>query len=225
MHRGWRTVVVRREYERRSGEATMTSRDDAVGESGDPVAVSVAAYSAHADEYEATHAPKMLERVTRFAAALSTPSVILDAGCGPGRDLARFVEHGHIARGVDLNPTFVAKANIYAPTSECDLRVVGEQFPPGMFDGIWASASLVHLREQETAHVLGQFAHLLRPGGKLFACVKAEGDTGWLDEPDGRRWYTVWAADTFARTVAEAGFALDAVDRGSFVEVWATRVP
>jgi SAM-dependent methyltransferase len=204
----------------------MTSpRPAGENESGDPVAASVAAYSAHADEYETTHAPKMLDRFTRFAGALPTPAVVLDAGCGPGRDLARFVEHGHIAHGIDLNPIFVAKANAYAPTLQCDLRAVAAQFPAGMFDGIWAAASLVHLGEPDAAHVLVQFASLLRPGGKLFACVKCAGETGWLDEPDGRRWYTVWDADAFAGAVADAGFVVDAVDRTSFVEVWATRVP
>lgn len=73
-------------------------------DSSDPVMTSVATYSEHADEYEITHAPKMLDRVERFAESLQVPSLILDAGCGPGRDLARLAALGHVARGVDLNP-------------------------------------------------------------------------------------------------------------------------
>ncbi|WP_274917818.1 class I SAM-dependent methyltransferase [Streptomyces sp. WZ-12] len=188
----------------------------------DPAAESVAVYSDHADDYAANHAPKMADRVERFANSLPTPSQILDAGCGPGRDLARFADHGHSARGVDLNPVFVAMASAHAPTSQCDLREVGSQFPAGTFDGIWACASLVHLREPETVDVLGQFARLLRPGGKLYACLKSVGRTGWLDEPDGRRWYTVWDAEAFAAVVAGAGFEVDHVRQGAFVEVWAT---
>jgi SAM-dependent methyltransferase len=191
----------------------------------DPVIDSVAAYSDHAAEYEATHATKMFDTVARFAGSLPSPSLILDAGCGPGRDLARFVAHGHIARGVDLNPAFVAMANAHAPTLQSDLREVGDRFPAETFDGIWASASLVHLLESETVGVLGQFARLLRPGGKLYACVKSVGETGWLDEPDGRRWYTIWDAETFAASVADAGFAVDHVDHSVFVEVWASRGP
>lgn len=189
----------------------------------DPVAESVAAYSDHADEYEAAHATKMLDAAARFAASLPVPSLILDAGCGPGRDLARFAAHGHIARGVDLNPVFVARANAHAPTSQCDLRDVGYRFPAATFDGIWAHASLVHLLESDAVDVLGQFARLLRPGGKLYVCVKTVGDTGWLDKPDGRRWYTIWDAETFAGTVAETGFAIERVNQDAFGEVWATR--
>ncbi|MCC9311412.1 class I SAM-dependent methyltransferase [Kitasatospora sp. RB6PN24] len=189
----------------------------------DAAAASVAAYSDYADDYAVTHAPKMADQVERFADSLPTPSLILDAGCGPGRDLARFAAHGHNARGVDLNPVFVAMANAYAPTSRCDLRDIGSRFPAGAVDGVWACASLVHLGESDTVDVLGQFARLLRPGGKLYACVRSVGRTGWLDEPDGRRWYTVWNAEAFACAVADAGFEVDHIDQGVFVEVWATR--
>ncbi|MEU7599217.1 class I SAM-dependent methyltransferase [Streptomyces sp. NPDC039022] len=189
----------------------------------DPVAESVAVYSGHADDYAAVHAPKMADRVERFAVSLPAPSLILDAGCGPGRDLARFQKYGHVVRGVDLNPVFVAMANAHAPTSQCDLREVATRFPTGTFDGIWASASLVHLDRADATDVLGQFAGLLRPGGRMYVCLKATGRTGWLDEPDGRRWYTVWDPDEFASAVAGAGFAVDSVDRGPYVEVWAAR--
>ncbi|MEV6727085.1 class I SAM-dependent methyltransferase [Streptomyces xanthochromogenes] len=187
----------------------------------DPVAESVAVYSDHADDYAAAHASKMADRVERFAVSLPEPSLILDAGCGPGRDLARFRKHGHVVRGVDLNPVFVAMANAHAPTSQCDLREVATRFPAGTFDGIWASASLVHLDRADATDVLGQFAGLLRPGGRMYVCLKATGRTGWLDEPDGRRWYMAWDPDEFASAVAGAGFAVDSVDRGPYVEVWA----
>ncbi|MGE7436827.1 MULTISPECIES: class I SAM-dependent methyltransferase [Kitasatospora] len=189
----------------------------------DQAARSVAVYTDHADDYRAAHAAKMSDRAERFAGSLPVPSLILDAGCGPGRDLARFIAHGHVARGADLNPVFVAMASAHAPTTVGDLRDIGSRYPDGTFDGIWASASLVHLLAAEAVDVLGQFARLLRPGGRLYVCLKAVGRTGWLDEPDGRRWYTVWDPEGFAAVVADAGFTVEDVDRGVFVEVWATR--
>ena len=71
--------------------------------------------------------------------------------------------------------------------------------------------------------MLGQFARLLRGGGRLYVCVKATGETGWLDERDGRRWYTAWEPGRFAEVVAASGCAVHRVVRGPFVEVWATR--
>jgi SAM-dependent methyltransferase len=189
----------------------------------DPVLLSVAAYSNHAGEYSAAYAGKFADRVERFSAVLAKQSLILDAGCGPGRDLARFISQGHAVRGVDLNPVFVEMANQIAPTVLGDLREVDSLFPSENFGGIWAMSSLVHLSEDETADVLGQFFGLLHPGGRLYACVNAVGETGWLDELDGRRWYTIWEPELFAEAVARAGFVVDEVVRGVVAEVWATR--
>ena len=200
----------------------MTLRDG--DRSIDPVRQSVAAYTAHADEYEAAYASKYADIVARFAASLPTPSLILDAGCGPGRDLERFVEHGHVARGVELNPEFVVRARRHAPTAHCDQRDVASCHPSGFFDGIWAAAALVHLPADDMFDVLGQFGTLLRPEGKLFVSVRSSGRTGWLDEPDGRRWYTVWPAEDIAAAITNAGFTVDFVDPGQYTEVWATRL-
>ena len=192
-------------WSRHDATARLATRQTAVMEANagerqpfDPVAESVAAYTPRVDEFESSHATKMLEATARFSASLPVPSRILDAGCGPGRDLARFVAYGHDPRGVDLNPAFVAKANAFAPTIQCDLRELSARFPDGAFDGIWACASLVHLLEPDAIDVLGQFARLVRPAGKLFAAVKMTGETGWT-ETAGRRWFTVWDAERLRR--------------------------
>ena len=220
---GYTALPLVRFYKRLASPEPAAADASADAESLDPVAVSVAVYTDSADQYEAIHAPKMADRAERFAGSLPEPSLILDAGCGPGRDLARFHAHGHVARGIDLNPAFVRKANTIAPTSMCDLRVVGDRFPDAMFDGIWAASSLVHLREDDAVSVLRQFARLLRPGGKLFVGVKCAGESGWLEEPDGRRWYNVWDPQRLAAVVADAGFSVDVVDHDVFVEIWASR--
>ncbi|MEV5510324.1 hypothetical protein [Streptomyces orinoci] len=61
------------------------------------------------------------------------------------------------------------------------------------------------------------------PGGKLYACLKSSGRMGWLEGPDGRRWYTVRDAEKFAGAIADAGFMVDRVDPGFHAEAWATR--
>lgn len=192
------------------------------GRSGtDPVLVSVAAYTSSADTYAHEHREKWAERIDRFVAALRPGSRILDAGCGPGRDLARFVARGHLAEGVDLNPAFVAMAAAHAPVRRLDLRGLGAHYPEASFEGIWAMASLVHLSKPEARVVLGDFARLLRPAGRLYACVHGRGDTGWWDESDGRRWYTVWEPDVFAGAVEDAGLVVEDLGAGAMVEVWA----
>lgn len=82
--------------------------------------------------------------------------------------------------------------NACAPTLLGDLREVWTLFDVETFDGIRACACLAFLSTADTLDALGQFATLLRPAGKSYACVKAVGETGWLDEPDAHRWCTVW---------------------------------
>lgn len=169
------------------------------------------------------HAPKMLEQVERFVEPLHANARILDAGCGPGRDLERFVANGHRPIGIDLTSEFVAMALEFAPMIEGDLREPQTFFEESSFDAIWASASLVHLDDAETLAVLQSFHMLLRTGGQLYACVMSTGQTGWLEESAGLRWYRAWPDQEFAEVVEHAGFVLNDVIKGPYVEVGATR--
>jgi len=157
------------------------------------------------------------------AASLPPSSAILDLGCGPGRDLRIFSECGHRPIGLELNPDFVTMARQFGDVVDGDLRQVASFFEPESFTGIWAQASLVHLGVDAVRGVLDELHRLLVPGGQFYACVSATGSTGWLDEPDGRRWYTVWAEESFPNAVSAAGFVVTEVGHGSYVEVWAER--
>jgi SAM-dependent methyltransferase len=189
--------------------------------SGDRTIDSVAAYTTGADAYEREHADRREAQVKRFVDSLPVGSAILDVGCGPGRDLARFQAAGHRPVGVELNTAFVQRARRHAPVEEMDLRDLHRLV--GTFDGVWAAACLVHLRRAEVADVLEQFGRLVRPGGRLHVSVRSTGRDGWLDEPDGRRWYSVWQPAAIEAAVRGAGFRIDEVIAGPYTEVWATR--
>ena len=92
---------------------------------------------------------------------------------------------------------------------------------PESFDGIWAQASLVHLSVEEVAGVLVDCFDLLRNEGLLYLSVPSDGVSGWKDEPDGRRWYTVWPDDTIVSPLEAAGFTIFDISHGPYVEVWA----
>lgn len=192
-------------------------------EPDDPVLMSVAAYSANPVAYEHHYAEHLLDRPARFASLLSPDARILDLGCGPGRDLRLFANAGHTAIGVDLNLSFVTMARRHGQVIEGDIRCVSDMFPPNSFDGVWAQASLVHLSVTETEKILWDVALLLKEHGSFYACVPAVGETGWRDEVDGQRWYTVWPNDEFETAVSTAGFEIHDVNRGPYIEVWATK--
>jgi SAM-dependent methyltransferase len=189
----------------------------------DRVIISVAAYSTNPIAYEEKYAAHLLDRPTRFASLLSPGSHILDLGCGPGRDIRIFSEGGHKPLGIELNPEFIEMARRQGDVIQGDIRDIGSIFTPSSFDGVWAQASLVHLEKSEIALVLHDLRDLLKPNGLLYACVPATGETGWLDESDGRRWYTTWPEDSFEEAVKSAGFQVDNITQGPYVEVWAIK--
>lgn len=102
---------------------------------------------------------------------------ILDAGCGPGRDSQWFQQRGFHVVGVDLSMGMLAEARRRVPGVQfalADLRHLG--FPAGTFDGIWCSASLLHLPRADVPSVL-DFCHRLLGDGWLWLSLKAgEGD-------------------------------------------------
>lgn len=188
----------------------------------DAVHTSIAAYSNDPHAYARRYAEHLLDRPARFASMLPPSARILDLGCGPGRDLRLFSDTGHHPVGVEANPDFIQMARRHGDVIAADFRTIGDLFTPGSFDGVWAQASLVHLSRGDITLLLPTILDLLRPGGFFYACVPASGLTGWKDEEDGRRWYTVWPDDSFPLAVNEAGFQIDDVTDGVYIEVWAT---
>lgn len=187
----------------------------------DVVAQSVAAYTEHVEAYEAFNAEAVPTQALLFLAGLVPQSHILDAGCGPGRDLARFTAAGHRPVGVDLNPEFVAKASEHGDATVGDLRNL--RFDDNTFHATWACASLVHLPPQDVAAALAEIARVTMPGGRVYVSVKHVGQTGWVDTAHGRRFFQIWQPADFAAAVHDAGMTVHETVVGDvFVDVWAT---
>jgi len=189
----------------------------------DPALISVNAYSNDPAGYKAKYQSHRLHLPERFHNLLPPCADILDIGCGPGRDLDYFASCGYRVIGVELNPDFVAMCHQRHSVVHADLRNLSKHYSPQMFDGIWAQASLVHLSTDEVASVLADCCALLRDGGLLYLSVPAIGESGWREESDGRRWYTVWPNNTITDVLDAAGFTVFELSQGPYVEVWARK--
>ena len=131
------------------------------------------------------------------------PYVILDLGCGPGRDLRRFVELGHEAVGLDGAAVFVTMARAATGCEVLHQDFLALDLPPARFDGIFANASLFHVPGSELPRVLRQLAAALKPGGVLF-CSNPRGrnEEGWA----GGRYGCFHDLETWRAYVLAAGF-------------------
>ena len=130
------------------------------------------------------------------------PHVILDLGCGPGRDLRRFTALGHVVVGLDGSSELVAMAR-----AETDCEVLHQNFlaldlPLARFDGIFANASLFHVPSGQLARVLRDLAAALKPDGVLFSSnPRGRNEEGWV----GGRYGCFHDLDTWRAYVTTAG--------------------
>src|ERR1700693_3272574 len=98
-----------------------------------------------------------------------SPFVILDFGCGPGRDLKTFAGLGHLAVGLDGAARFAAMARIHSGCEVWQQDFLKVGLPDKRFDGVFANAALFHVPSQELPRVLLELRATLKPGGVLFS--------------------------------------------------------
>ena len=99
----------------------------------------------------------------------AAPYTILDFGCGPGRDLRAFTQHGHRVIGLEGAPALAEMARAYSGCEVWLQDFLRLELPDAIFDGVFANASLFHVPMQELPRVLRQVHATLKPGGVLFS--------------------------------------------------------
>ncbi len=148
---------------------------------------------------------------------------ILDVGCGPGRDTQYFMEKGCDVIGVDRSKGMLAEAR--KRFTEGDFRKMDMkelEFDSGHFDGLWANASLLHIKRSEVGKVLTEFRRVLRKGGVIFISLKE----GFGDEikvyPDGtKRFFSYYSKGEFEKLVEKDFNLIDSyTNTGNDGDVW-----
>ena len=142
----------------------------------------------------------MLDQQRRFAALLPAGGHVLDAGCGAGRDARVFREWGFAVTATEAAPSLAALARIHA---EVEVQVVtfDQMAWIEAFDGVWACASLLHVRRGDLPDTLRRLRRALVSGGAWFMSFKY----GAEERESGGRWFTDLDEPGAARLLAEVG--------------------
>src|SRR6185312_11194154 len=144
----------------------------------------VAYYDKHASEYfrSTVHLDMSVIRA-RFLSYLPKKGLILDGGSGSGRDTLEFLKLGYQVEAFDGSKELAALSTQLTgvPTAVCSFE---EFCATDRYDGIWASASLLHVPRNSLPQVLAKLGKALKCGGIMFASFK-EGTREYV-APDGR---------------------------------------
>lgn len=129
-------------------------------------------YQHNADSFfTATVAVDMSSLYAPFVEALTPPELILDAGCGSGRDAKAFAEMGYRVEAFDASSEMVARAARYSglPVRQRSFADISET---ARYDGIWCCASLLHVPGDELPGVMQRLSTALKPGGVWYVSFK-----------------------------------------------------
>ena len=109
----------------------------------------------------------MSEQYGKYLQWLSKGSKILDLGCGSGRDSKFFIERGFDVTPVDGSGEMCLRAE----------KIIGKKVRKltfdeldydGVFDGVWACASLLHVKKDEMNETLKRVSRSMKPDGVLY---------------------------------------------------------
>jgi SAM-dependent methyltransferase len=140
----------------------------------------------------------LLSRIER-----EPPYIILDFGCGPGRDLKIFADRGHIAVGLEGAAHFAGMARAHSGCEVLQQDFLDLKLPYHYFDGVFANASLFHIPSQEQPRILLGLHACLKPNGVLFSSnPHGQNQEGW----NGDRYGVYYDLETWRRLATAAGF-------------------
>lgn len=123
------------------------------------------------DFFDNTYNKEMSEVYEKFLPLIPLKGTILDAGCGSGRDSRYFLSQGYGVDAFDASKEMAVLASSYIDQEVKCLRF-DEINDVGVYDGIWAAASLLHLPFSELPGTFEHLSKALKDNGLLYASFK-----------------------------------------------------
>lgn len=174
----------------------------------------IAAYAQHAVDYAKVTAmyddyPEVARIMSRFEAGLARRSIVLDIGCGGGRESKFFAERHHRVIGVDLCAPLL---HTWEFSTGDSLRVVADMrrlpLRNSSGDALVATSSVVHLPPRDLLPTLSEFGRVLAAGGVLLITVPIVDSSGWLTRESlpTPRWFTRIVELDLERALQACGF-------------------
>ena len=136
--------------------------------------ITINSYNKTAEEYNKTVTDfDMVSVLGYFMDLLTFKSKILDLGCGPGHHSKVFSENNFDVTGIDLSSEMINIAKREIKTANFRIMDISSlSFLDNSFNGIWASASLLHIPKDELSSILIKLHSILTDKGVLYLSLK-----------------------------------------------------
>jgi SAM-dependent methyltransferase len=113
----------------------------------------------------------MSELMSEFLTYVGNSGTILDLGCGSARDALEFQRLGYEVYAVDGSEEMIAHATKFLGDKAICSTFSGYETNI-RFNGIWASASLLHVPEEDMVFTIRKYCDLLFDEGVFFMSFK-----------------------------------------------------
>lgn len=146
----------------------------------------------------------------KFLSYLGKNKLVLDLGCGPGRDAKIFALKGLKVIGIDLSTKMIKAAKNRVKNAEfrvMDIRSL--EFEDNYFDGVWAQASFLHIPKKDILKGLSEVYRVIKPKGIFYISVKQ--GQGEVLKPDKRydnkkKFWSFFKKKEIENMLVKAGF-------------------
>lgn len=161
-------------------------------------------YNNNAEQYAlSTVDCRMDEAIDEFLRYVGASGILLDFGCGSGRDSKVFLSKGYDVVSADGSYEMCQEAERFL-NHRVKHMLFSELSDENYFDGIWACASILHLPYEQLKSVLFKMYRALKQNGVVFASFR-HGDMEGLR---GERYFTDMNEEKLERLLFDSDFKL-----------------
>ncbi|OBS96134.1 SAM-dependent methyltransferase [Vibrio cyclitrophicus] len=141
-------------------------------------------YDQNAQEFfDGTINVDMASLYSQFIPLIPKSGLVLDAGCGSGRDSKAFKQLGFRVHAIDASEVLARLAEDEI-NQQVEITTFQQFTSPERFDAIWACASLLHVSMSELPSAVENLSNHLKPKGVFYCSFKYGNDEV---ERNGRR--------------------------------------